>query len=412
VHLKKHPACSWKGLIVLKEGHAALAQRPRKMPRYAALFFIGLCEVLLLAGTLASASGQRMTVSPAHPNLKNGKTVWNNGCIACHGADGKGAPESSTVFTRPDTWPDMSRCDQTTPEPDSAYKAVILHGGRGLGFSQIMPAFGDLLTDEQVDDVIAYLRTFCKNDKHFPLGVLNLPRAIVTEKAFPEDELVISTAANVSGPGSWTTDVIHEQTFAGKNQLEVDVPVNYARINGDWTSGVGDITIGMKREIFSSERAGSILSLQGGILLPTGDSHRGFGAGTTQFEPFAAYDQLITNRTFAQFELGADLPVDSSISPRSLFFRSAFGGSFAPDHGLGRLYSPMIEFVAKRDYMTGASTQWDVLPEMQVTVSRRQHIRAAAGYRKPFTDVSGRAPQVEFYVLWDWAEGHFWDGWR
>ncbi|HEV2620130.1 MAG TPA: cytochrome c, partial [Acidobacteriaceae bacterium] len=205
----------------------------------------------------------------------------------------------------------------------------------GLDFSQIMPAFGDLLSNDQVDNVIAYLRTFCKNDRHFPLGVLNPPRALVTEKAFPENELVISTAANASGTASWTTDVIHEQTFAGKNQLEVDVPVNYARRNGGWTSGVGDITMGWKRELFSSERAGSILSVQGGVLLPTGDGSRGFGASTTQFEPFAAYDQLITNRTFAQFELGADLPVNTVIAPRSLFFRSAFGASVAPDHGLG-----------------------------------------------------------------------------
>ena len=377
-----------------------------------ALVLAAFCAFLIFLGIVIEAPGQRMTVSPKHPNLEDGKSVWNRGCIACHGVDGKGAPETSTVFVRPDTWPDFTRCDQTTPEPDSAYKAVILHGGRGLGFSQIMPAFGDLLSNDQIDNVIAYLRTFCNNDHHYPLGVLNLPRALVTEKAFPEDELVISTASNVSGPASWTTDVIHEQTFAGKNQLEVDVPVNYARLNGNWTSGVGDVTLGLKRALFSSEPAGSILSVQGGILLPTGDSNRGFGAGTTQFEPFAAYDQLITNRTYAQLQLGADLPVNTSTAPRSLFFNSAFGASLAPDHGLGRLYSPMVEFVAKRDYMAGASTDWDVMPEMQVTVSRRQHIRAAVGYRKPITDVSGRAPQLEFYVLWDWAEGHFWEGWR
>jgi mono/diheme cytochrome c family protein len=385
----------------------------RRSKRIGAAFAFAVWGVFLLfVEMIVDAPGQRMIATPQHPNLENGKAVWNQGCIACHGAGGKGAPESQTVFTRPNTWPDMTHCDETTPEPDSSYKAVILHGGRGLGFSEIMPAFGDLLTNEQIDDVIAYLRTFCKNDRHLPLGVLNMPRALVTEKAFPEDELVISTAANLSGPGSWTTDVIHEQTFAGKNQLEVDVPVNYARLNGTWTSGVGDITVGMKREIFSSERGGSILSVQGGILLPTGDSKRGFGAGTTQFEPFAAYDQLITNRTFLQLQLGADLPVDTGIAPRSLFFRTAAGASFAPDRGLGRLYSPMVEFTARRDYMTDASTQWDVLPELQVTVSRRQHIRAAVGYRKPFTDVSGRAPQVEFYVLWDWAEGRFWEGWR
>jgi hypothetical protein len=27
------------------------------------------------------------------------------------------------------------------------------------------------------------------------------------------------------------------------------------------------------------------------------------------------------------------------------------------------------------------------------------------------TDTKGRSPQVYFYVLWDWAEGHFWNGW-
>ena len=188
-----------EGLIVMGKQESTLAQRLRKRLPSLVLVLVGLFAIILLVVGLDAASGQRMSVSPAHPNTEHGKVVWNGGCIACHGADGKGAPESSTVFKRPDTWPDFTRCDQITPEPDSAYKAVILHGGRGLGFSQIMPAFGDLLSEQQVDDVIAYLRTFCKNDKHFPLGVLNLPRAIVTEKAFPEDELVVSTAANVSG---------------------------------------------------------------------------------------------------------------------------------------------------------------------------------------------------------------------
>ena len=95
--------------------------------------------------------------------------------------------------------------------------------------------------------------------------------------------------------------MIHEQTFAGKNQLEMDVPVNYARPESQLDGGVGDITLGMKRELFSSERTGSILSVQGGILLPTGDSKRGFGAGTTQFEPFAAYRPADSqNRTFCR----------------------------------------------------------------------------------------------------------------
>jgi Cytochrome C oxidase, cbb3-type, subunit III len=347
------------------------------------------------------------------PDVANGEKVYKGGCIACHGSEGKGAPLSSTVFLRTDTFPDFTDCSGTTPEPNGNWKAAIVHGGPSRGLSQIMPAFGDLLTDDQINDVMAYMRGFCKNIHHFPLGELNLPRALVTEKAFPENELVISTAASASGAPAWTTDVIDERTVIdARTQLETDVPVNYADQAHNWTEGVGDITVALKREMFSSLRTGSILSLQGGILLPTGDSKRGFGAGTTQFEPFAAFDQLFKENTFLQTQLGADLPVDTSVAPRSMFWRAAVGQAMAPDHMLGRLFSPMVEFLAVRNFKPGTSTNWDVLPEMQITVSRRQHVRTGFGVREPFTNTGGRTPQVVFYLLWDRADGKLWDGWR
>jgi cytochrome c5 len=370
---------------------------------------LGVIALSCLYAIFLSAQTLKYT---RRPDAAQGETVYKGGCIACHGSEGKGAPETSTVFTRPDTWPDFTRCDQTTPEANSAWKAVIVHGGKSRAFSQIMPAFGDLLTNDQIDDVIAYMRGFCKNVHHYPLGELNLPRAIVTEKAFPEDELVLSTALNATGAPNYTTDVIHEQTFAGRNQIEVDVPVNYADKNHNWTSGVGDITLGFKREMFSSLRTGSILSLQGGVLLPTGDSNRGFGSGTTTFEPFAAFDQLFKENTFFEFQAGADIPVSTTNTPRSIFWRATAGQSLSPDHRLGRLFSPMVEMLAVRNFRTGASTNWDVLPELQMTVSRRQHIRAAVGVRTPFTNTNGRSPQVAFYVLWDRADGKLWEGWR
>lgn len=347
------------------------------------------------------------------PDPKSGERIYKGGCIACHGSDGRGAPETSTVFTRPDTFPDFTDCAGTTPEPDGNWKAVIVHGGPSRGLSQIMPAFGDLLTDDQINDVIAYMRGFCRNVHDFPLGELNLPRALVTEKAFPENELVVSTAVSASGEPAWTTDVIDERTIIdARTQLETDVPVNYADQGHNWTEGVGDITLGLKREMLSSLRTGSILSLQGGILLPTGDSKRGFGAGTTQFEPFAAFDQLFKENTFLQTQLGVDLPVDTSVAPRSMFWRATVGQAIAQDHMLGRLFSPMVEFLAVRDFRPSASTEWDVLPEMQVTVSRRQHVRVGFGVREPFTNTSGRTPQVLFYMLWDRADGKLWEGWR
>src|SRR6202023_3403165 len=37
------------------------------------------------------------------PDVKNGQKVYNGGCIACHGSEGKGAPMAGTVFPGPDT---------------------------------------------------------------------------------------------------------------------------------------------------------------------------------------------------------------------------------------------------------------------------------------------------------------------
>jgi len=78
---------------------------------------------------------------------------------------------------------------------------------------------------------------------------------------------------------------------------------------------------------------------------------------------------------------------------------------------LGRLWTPMVEFVAARDLVTGASTNWDVVPEMQVTISRRQHFRVNVGYSKPVTNTAGRPGQVVFYILWDWFDGKLNEGW-
>jgi hypothetical protein len=95
-----------------------------------------------------------------------------------------------------------------------------------------------------------------------------------------------------------------------------------------------------------------------------------------------------------------------------MFWRSTVGQAIAQDHMLGRLFSPMVELLATRDFQPGASTDWNVLPEMQITISRRQHVRTGFGVSEPFTNTSGRAPQVMFYLLWDRADGKLWNGWR
>ena len=71
----------------------------------------------------------------------------------------------------------------------------------------------------------------------------------------------------------------------------------------------------------------------------------------------------------------------------------------------------MFEFVADRDLMNGAKMDWDVIPQMQVTISRRQHIRGNLGFRIPVTNTMDRQKQIVFYLLWDWQDGRLNEGW-
>lgn len=379
-------------------------RNPPAITLYAFLSF-AIFFALLFAAPLPAQTG----VYPGIP-LNTGKQIYEAACVACHGPDGKGTPQSIAGFVKPDSFPDFTRCDQTTAEMDSDWKAVIVHGGPYRGFSQIMPSFGEALRNDQIDKVIQYLRGFCTNP-HWPRAELNLPRALVTEKAYPEDEVAITTGFNAQGAPGVSTEAVYEQRFGVKNQIEITVPFTFENQDHTWYGGIGDSAIGLKREIFSSLRSGSIFSLDGEAIFPTGNKARGLGSGVTTFETFAAYGQLLPANLFLQFQGGADLPTHTKTAPQSLFWNTVVGQNIAQDKGLGRLWSPMIEFLADRDLMTGAKTNWDLLPQFEVTISRRQHIRADVGVRIPATNTAGRQMQVLFYVLWDWQDGKLTEGW-
>lgn len=361
--------------------------------------FVGACASLLLAQAGRSSA-----------QLKTGEQIYKSACAACHGSDGKGTPTAIAGFEQPRTFPDFTRCDQTTPEDNGAWKAVIVHGGPTRGFSQIMPSFGEALSKAEIEEVVEHLRSFCR-EKHWTRGELNLPRAIVTEKAYPEDEAVLSTGTNAQGPGTMTAHMIHEQRFGKNNQIEIDVPVTVQDQNHTWYGGVGDTTFGMKRVMFSNLNSGSIFALQGSVIVPTGSRRRDFGSGTTTFETFAAFDQLFKTNTFIQTQFGADLPRHTDIAAQSIFFNTALGQTLSADHGLGRAWTPMFEFLATRDLANGAKMEWDLLPQMQVTISRRQHIRADFGVRVPTVNSGDKKVQLMLYLLWDWQDGRLNEGW-
>jgi len=363
---------------------------------------------------IAAQKQQTETQKAATDGMKldSGKEIFESACIGCHGAGGKGQLDSIVGFEKPDTFPDFSDCNGSTREKIFDWRATIHGGGRQRGFSEIMPSWSDALSPEQIEKVIQYLRAQC-TEPGWPLGELNFPKAIATEKAFPEDEAVLSGAANLEHPGSYTGELAYEKRIGVKGQLEFAAPYSFLQqSNNGWVGGIGDLVAGYKRVLAWSGKTGSILSAQGSIVLPTGNKSKNLGTGLTAFEVFGAFGQKLTTSSFLQVQGGAELPVHPTDEvPKATFLRTAVGKTFAQDGGFGRAWTPMVEFVGDRELLSGARTNWDIVTEMQVTLNKRQHIRAAFGIQTPVNNTDGRPVSAVFYLLWDWFDGGLKAGW-
>jgi mono/diheme cytochrome c family protein len=359
--------------------------------------------VIILSASAAWAMPQSRTADE-----KTGADLYGPACAACHGADGRGVAPALVGFDTP--LPDFTDCSFSTVEPDADWMAVSHDGGPARGFNRRMPAFGDALSDRELQRVLDHVREFCTSAA-WPRGELNMPRALVTEKAFPENEVVLTTTVNATGAGHVGNEVLYEQRLGSRTQYELVVPLLLQQgAAGGWERGLGDVAVAVKHVLMHSLDRGHILSAAGEIVLPTGKESLGLGGGVTVFEPFVAFGQLLGADIFLQFQAGLELPFDTTIAGREAFWRAAAGKTFSQGR-FGRSWSPIVELLAARDLEAGATIHWDLVPQMQVTLNKRQHIMINAGIRFPLNERTGRDTQVITYFLWDWFDGGLRDGW-
>jgi mono/diheme cytochrome c family protein len=385
---------------------------PKAVGVVAALYAL-LCVRVPTAATQDQTPAGTRPVGSGAPAAgpTTGKAVFQAACAACHGGDGTGTPQTTAGFTPPDTFPDFTDCNATSREPNDFWKAIVHGGGPARGFSEIMPAFEESLSSAEIDSVVQYLRGVCR-EPSWPRGELNLPRPLVTDKAFPEDETVVTTSINARGGAAVSNVLVYERRIGVRNQIELVVPFRFQRHESrTWYGGVGDVTVGYKRVLFSSLPPSSIFSLSGEAVLPTGNTARGLGSGFTTLETFATYGQLLPRNAFLQFQGGIEIPTERKQASNAVFWRGVAGKGITESRGMGRLWAPMIEILADRELATGESVNWDAIPQFQVTLNRRQHLRANFGVRFPLNNTAGRATQIMFYLLWDRFDGGVRDGW-
>ncbi|MCE2423059.1 MAG: c-type cytochrome [Gemmatimonadetes bacterium] len=347
----------------------------------------------------------------------SGDVIYNAACANCHGVDGRGAAPELLAFE--EELPDFTDCDFAAREPDADWIAVAHEGGPVRGFSEMMPAFRGALTVDQLGRVMEHIRTMCTDD-NWPRGELNLPRALLTEKAYPEDEWVVEAAAHTDDSEAFTGTYVYERRFGPRSQVEITIPYGWrdevgsdaddaARDGGG--SGLGDVSIGLKHAFYHDIDAGWIFSVMGEMSLPTGNEAAGLGAPGSVAEVFLLAGQILPGDAFLQAQAGVEAPLYRDGSSE-LFGRFLVGAS-RTEGPWGRTWSPMVELQVARHMASGAVASVDLVPQVQVALNTRQHVLANFGVLVPVGagEDSGRSVVLLAYVLLDWFDGGFLEGW-
>ena len=121
----------------------------RRTSRFKTVVRLALA-VVLSASTAVHASDD---------SVGRGAKIFAANCSRCHGKEGKGDGPDLTKLqsaVSPDDWTDKQSNEELT---DAFIISMITKGGKANGKSRIMPAFGDKLNAQQLQDLLAFIRS-------------------------------------------------------------------------------------------------------------------------------------------------------------------------------------------------------------------------------------------------------------
>jgi mono/diheme cytochrome c family protein len=125
----------------MKQGNFMKRTRKRRIVALPAV------AVFILGGALAVAADKG--------DAQKGKALYEQSCAVCHGAQGKGDSPTGKLLMPP---PANLTSAATQKKSDAEIVQIITNGKP----PSAMPAFKGQLSEQQMQDVLAYVRTFVK----------------------------------------------------------------------------------------------------------------------------------------------------------------------------------------------------------------------------------------------------------
>ncbi len=115
-----------------------------------------ILSLILLATPCAAG------IFPTNVMAVSGEDTYRLYCVQCHGTRGTGTGINQTSGGLSVSPIDHTSAKLMGKRSDKQLRLVIAKGGDAVSKSELMPPFGNTLTEEQIEALVEYIRHLCK----------------------------------------------------------------------------------------------------------------------------------------------------------------------------------------------------------------------------------------------------------
>ena len=104
-----------------------------------------------------------LSCSNVHADIERGRQLYRENCAPCHGESGKGdGVGAQSLPVRP---ADHTNGALMNTRTDIFLRDIILKGGGSMGLSSFMPAWQGIFKEQEILDLVGYIRSLAQQPK-------------------------------------------------------------------------------------------------------------------------------------------------------------------------------------------------------------------------------------------------------